>query len=283
MKTALRNHGEFKITAGKFGYTWYRTELTLDNDLNPEGISESLAFNFKNPVFKNFSLVAFQLPFNEVSAGPDSFMQGAQVQTQWQLGSRIRYSGYMAFYDFNRADRIRAAQTSSPATLSGSTNNNAATSTQYASKFGILDVIGRLDFTTWSTKWPLMLQFNYANNTRACTNLVNISGTPPACDPSDRNAYWLEVQIGQTREPRDVNFGYTFIRIEKEAVLAAFNFSDLRAPSNVLTHRLNFGYQANRNVTLNFTSLFGRQLVTQSSGTQERILKRLQFDAVYRF
>lgn len=280
MKTALRNHGEFRITAGKFGATWYHTEMTLDNDVSPEGVSQTLAFNFKNPVFKNLTLVAFQLPFNEVSSGPDSFMHGGQIQTRWQLGSRTRFSSYIAFYDFNRADAIRAAQTAD--TLTGSTNRNAATATQFASKFGILDVIGRLDFTTWSTRWPLMLQFNYANNTRACTNLVNISGTPPACDPSDRNAYWAEIQLGQTREVGDYSFGYTFLRIEREAVLGAFNFSDIRAPSNNLNHRLSLGYQAYRNVTLNFTGLFGRQLTTATSA-EERFLKRLQFDLIYKF
>ncbi len=280
MKTALRNAGEFKVTAGKFGYTWYRTELTLDNDLNVEGISQTLALNFKNPVIKNLTFVAFQLPFNEVSAGPDSFMHGGQIQTRWQLGSRVRFGSYLGFYEWNRADAIRAAQ--SAGTLGGSTNRNAATATQFASKFGILDVIGRLDFTTWSARWPLMLQFNYASNTRACANLVNIAGTPPACDPSDRNAYWAEVQLGQNREARDLQFGYTFLRIEREAVLGAFNFSDLRAPSNVLTHRLNFGYQAYRNVNLTFTTLFGRQLTTATSA-QERILKRLQIDLLYKF
>jgi len=279
-KTALRNTGELKVTAGKFGYTWYRTELTLDNDLNPEGLSQTLSFNFKNPVFKNLTVVAFQLPFNEVGSGPDSYMHGAQVQTRWQLGGRARFSSYIGFYDWNHADAIRAAQTAGA--LTGSSNRNAATASQFASQFGILDVIGRLDLSTWSTRWPLMLQLNYATNTRACANLVNISGTPPACDPSDRDAWWAEVQLGQNREAGDVQFGYTFIRIEREAVLGAFNFSDLRTPSNVLTHRLNLGYQANRNVNLGFATLFGRQLTTAVS-PEERFLKRMQIDLIYKF
>lgn len=281
MKSALRNNGELRITAGKFGYTWYRTELTLDNDLNPEGVSESLALRFKNPVFKGLTLVAFQLPFNESSSAKDSFMQGGQIQTLWQFGDRIKFGGYVGFYDYRQADRIRAAQTAG--TLSGSTNNNAATASQFASKFGILDTIARLDVNTWSSRWPLMLQFNFASNTRACANLVNITGTLPACDASDRNAYWAEVQLGQGRETRDVQFGYTFIRIEKEAVLGAFNFSDMRAPTNNLNHRVNFSYQVNRNMQLGFTGLFGRQLVTTLSPTEERILKRYQFDAIYKF
>src|SRR5258707_2791445 len=29
------------ITGGKFAYTWYRTEMVFDDDLSPEGLSES--------------------------------------------------------------------------------------------------------------------------------------------------------------------------------------------------------------------------------------------------
>lgn len=273
--------GNLSITGGKFGYTWYRTELTTDNDLNVEGISPTLSWSFENPLFKGITLVGFTMPFNESSSSPDSFLSGGQIQTHWQLGDRVRLGTYVGFMDFNGADRIRAAQTTGD--LSGSSNSNAATSTQFASKFGLLDAILRADIKTPWSRWPMMLQFDYVNNTRACTNLVNISGTLPACNPRDRDGYWAEVQFGQTKERGDVNFGYSFIRIEREAILAVFNFSDLRAPSNILTHRLNINYQAYKNITLGWTGLFGRQLVTTGSPTKEDILRRMQLDFVYKF
>ena len=37
----------FTLTVGKFGYTWQRTELTWDNDLNPEGGSAAVAWDWK--------------------------------------------------------------------------------------------------------------------------------------------------------------------------------------------------------------------------------------------
>lgn len=138
------------VTAGKFAYTWYRTELTLDNDLNPEGISESLGWDFKNPVFKRFAVVAFHLPFFESSSRDDSVMHGAQVQTVWQFGDRYRFSAYTGFYNWHRPDPIRAAQVSGA--LGGSSNTNAATASQFASNFAILDLTGRLDVKTWSTR-----------------------------------------------------------------------------------------------------------------------------------
>jgi len=279
-KALLHNTGEFTLTAGKFGATWYRTEMVLDNDVNPEGVSEVLDFKVRTAALKRLVFVGFQLPFNEVSSGPDSFLQGGQFQSYWQFGDRVRFSAYAGFYDWNRTDPIRAAQTAGG--LSGSSNRHAATATQFASKFGVLDLIARWDIATASPRWPLMLQFDFATNTRACSNLANIPGPLPACNPRDRHAHWMEVQLGQTREVGDLNFGYTFARVEREAVLGAFNFSDLRAPTNVTQHRINFGYQAYRNVTLNFTGFFGRQLTTSTSA-EERILKRLQMDVIYKF
>ena len=104
-----------------------------------------------------------------------------------------------------------------------------------------------------------------------------------ACNPSDRQGYWAEVSVGETKNPHDVVLGYTLIHIEREAVLGAFNFSDLRSPSNVVNHRFEFGYQAYKNLTLNYTLLVGRQLVTATSPVEEPWLKRMQLDATYKF
>lgn len=302
--------GELDLTGGKYAYTWYRTELTLDNDLNPEGLSQSVSWKLKNPVLERVALVGFQNFIAESGSGPDTTMYGGQLQLFWTLGNRVRLSTYAGFYDYHNADAIRAAQSNvtvrvtggpcvpvPPSTtpvcvtqgipnttqLNGSTNSNAATSTQFASKFGLLDATARLDIQTPSARWPLMAQLNFVNNTRACTNLVNIPSGAPACNPRDRSGYWAEMQLGALRERGDWNFGYTFIRLEREAILAAFNFSDLRAPSNAVTSRLNVGYQAYRNIQVNWTGLFGRQLVTTSSPTEENQLRRMQFDLLYKF
>ena len=164
-------------------------------------------------------------------------------------------------------------------TLTGSSNSNTtAPGNRFASKFAILNLIGRLDIDTGHARWPLMLQLDFTNNTRPCTNVFVAT-----CNPRDRSGWWGEAQVGKTSEKGDINFGYTFIRIEREAVLAAFNFSDLRQPTNVVTHRFNFGYQAFKNITLNYTLLVGRQLQTATSPAEEPWLKRMQFDVVYKF
>jgi hypothetical protein len=271
------------LTGGKFAYTWYRTEMTLDNDLNPEGFTQVLDFAVRRGGLERIAFVGFQSPFNERSAGRDSLLLGGQVQLGFQSAGRMKLSAYAGFMDFLRADPVRAAQTASPAQLTGSTNSNAATATQFASRFGILDLIARVDVDTGSERWPLMLQFDYATNTRACTNLVNIPAPRPTCNPRDRDGYWAEIQLGRTRRQRDLEFDYTFLRIEQEAVLGAFNFSDLRAPTGIFTHRLSAAYQLYDRITLTWTGLFGRRLVTAQAPAREPVLRRMQFDLAYRY
>jgi hypothetical protein len=38
------------LTGGKFAFTWQRTPVTFDSDLNPEGFTEKLALSLNSPV-----------------------------------------------------------------------------------------------------------------------------------------------------------------------------------------------------------------------------------------
>lgn len=271
------------LTGGKFAFTWHRTEMTLDNDLNPEGASQVIEFNLARGALKHIRLIGFQAPFLERAVGRDSLLLGGQVQFGFRDLGPVRLTTYAGFMDFLRTDPIRAAQTSVPPALTGNVNANAGTATQFASRFGLLDLIARMEVDTGAERWPLVVQFDYVNNTRACTNLVNIAPPRPACNPRDRDGFWAELLLGRTRQRHDVELGYTFLRIEQEAVLGAFNFSDLRASSGVFTHRVSFGYQFADRATLAWTGLFGRRLVTAQAPVRELLLRRMQFDVIYRY
>ncbi|MBI1740435.1 MAG: putative porin [Acidobacteriales bacterium] len=79
-------HKWLSLTGGKFAYTWQRTSVTFDPDLNPEGFTERFSKDFTSvPVVKNVNLQFMQLFFNETSGtgglfhGHDSFAVGGQV------------------------------------------------------------------------------------------------------------------------------------------------------------------------------------------------------------
>jgi hypothetical protein len=297
----------FTLTAGKFGYTWLRTELTGDNDLNPEGGSAALAWDWKNGFVNHFGVVAFGTPMLEVGGGDDSYMYGGQVQTGFNILPRVKLSADGAYYNFENADTIAQNQVNgsgangsatqglpTPPNFGGTFGFGGSSNTNnlgliggkrfYASKFGILDAIARLDFDTGAKRWPVYALFDFAQNTEACDNLgvfFAAGVAAPTCDPHQRHGYWSELKVGQTKNKGDLLLGYTFARIERDAVLAAFNFSDLRQPTNVAEHRIEAYYQAYPHVQVGFTGLIGRQLVTAQSLTEERWLKRFQFDTIF--
>src|SRR5258705_5757855 len=229
---ATYNPGWFRpltVTGGKFPYPWFNTELVWDKDLNPERAGETLAFNVKTPILKKFSIVGFQLPFAEnkrTGVNDKSFyntmVYGEQLQTFWQLGSKIKVSAYASFYDWKYADSIAlsvaTANNASPdngllALNSNGLQNSIATvtttnvvtgaktiaSAQFASKFGIVDSLAQFDIKTPYERWPVIFVGDFAQNTRACENLRNIPvaavfSTP--CDTHTPHSHLLERRIG---------------------------------------------------------------------------------------
>src|SRR5436190_18829512 len=111
----------FTMPSLQFGYTWLRTEMTWDNDLNPEGGSAAVAWDRKNNFLNHFAVVSFGTTMLEVSGASDSYMYGGQVQTGWKLLPRVKLSADAAYYDFENADSIAQNQ------VNGSGANGSAT------------------------------------------------------------------------------------------------------------------------------------------------------------
>jgi hypothetical protein len=291
------------VTAGKFAYTWDRTELTFDNDINVEGSSQKVQWNWENRFLSHLGVVGFELPLFEVSGGPDSSILGGQLQTGWALLPGLKITADAAFYDYQNPDTIAQNQTNGNGFATQGTNTgqggnygfSAATLTNsvgviggkrdFVSGFGILDTLFKVNLDTGIKRFPLTALFNFEQNTRACQNLAAFvaAGVSVTCNPRDRQGYWAEAQFGETKKKGDFSFDYVFARIEREATVSAFVASDFRQPTNIAQHRFGVGYEAYRNVTLDFTTFIGRQLVTAQSATPERWLKRLQMDVNYKF
>lgn len=168
-----------------------------------------------------------------------------------------------------------------------STGVKTVTDTQFASKFGLLDAIARFDITTPAKRWPIALIGDFVQNTEACANLSNFRTAPAntstatysealsaSCDPSQRRGYWAEGRFGRAQDKGDLQFAYTRMFIEREAVLTVFNASDIRQGSNVSQHRVEVLYQALDNVQFAFTGFLGRPLNFGNTAPPEDILQR---------
>ena len=108
----------FSATAGKFAYTWARTSMTFDPDVNPEGFVEKFSKDFeKVPVVKNVNVQFMQLLFNEVTgtsskslgiygAGHDSFVVGGQIGGRLQPLSFWTLTPSFTILNFRGADAL---------------------------------------------------------------------------------------------------------------------------------------------------------------------------------
>jgi len=104
-------HNWLSLTGGKFAYTWQRTSVTFDPDLNPEGFNEKLSFNFSGPV-KNFTAQGIELLYNEANAkslvgaaSQDSYALGGQLSARLQFGPWTATPSLLSL-KWNRPDAI---------------------------------------------------------------------------------------------------------------------------------------------------------------------------------
>lgn len=339
-------HG-LRLQGGKFEVPWLRTEMTLDNDLQVEGFSETYSRDFKkSSVLKNLTFVAWQLPMLErpsafvrnangtvnldqsARGGRDLALYGAQLRARLEPSSKVALTLSASDLYFSGTQFITpvqvfgnqiqlpvtfiipasgttpqqtiTAQVSIPRDLlvggagnlgiSTATNNATNRDGHLSSGFNLVDLISRLDLTH-NARFPVTLLFDFVINTQTHNVVVDAPVGGVAILPNHEDkGYWAEFQAGRLKERGDVQFGYTFVRIEKDAVLTPFNFSDLSQQSDARAHRLSFSYAADPHVVLSFISIINQRpngllgvFGSTPPGSLNRPTVRLQFDTSFRF
>lgn len=174
--------------------------------------------------------------------------------------------------------------------LTTATNNAVNRDGRLSSGFNLVDMIARLDLKH-SERFPVTLLFNFVTNTQVHDVVLAGPGGADLIVPNnENNGVWAEVQVGKTRERGDLQFGYTFMRIEKDAVLTPFNFSDITQQSDMRGHRLNFAYAIDPRVTFSLTGIITQRpsgllgpFAVTPLGSLNRPTTRLQFDTLFRF
>jgi Putative porin len=278
-----------QLIGGKFDPPFRRTQMVWDDDLNVEGASEAVYFKTKSAL-RQIKLVGFELPFNEVSGGKDGVLYGGQAQTDWQFSKVVSANVNLAYYDWNHPDQIigllgaatnvvnggiqnGAGVTGNQNGSLGTTNrivkNAAGTPIGFLAGFNLVDVLGNL---TWSGsgRWPVTVTFDFVHN---ATGRVR----------DEKDAWWIGFRVGATREKGNWLFGYDFTRIEQDAVLVPFNFSDILA-SNSRAHMPTIAYQIANNVQLQWTGLYSQRAnKVVLTSPENRYINRNQFDVIFKF
>jgi hypothetical protein len=334
-----------QIIGGKFEPPWLRTEMTIDRDINVEGVAESYTRSTKSGPLRELSLVAWQLPFLERNsvfvrnsngtpnpietrrAGRDLALYGAQARTKFSLGSNtaltlsaadLYYSGtqFITPIQFFGNQLQVTATTTIPATsttpaqtltslvliprdffvaggnlgVSTASNNAINRDGHLSSGFNLVDLIGRLDLFT-SKRFPVGLLYNLVVNTQTRDVVRAAANGSNELLPNHENlGQWAEVLVGRDKERGDMSFGYTFMRIQKDAVLTPFNFSEVAQQSDMRAQRIQLTYTTNPHVVLTFTGLFTKRsnglfgpFVVKPAGSLNPLTSRFQFDTTFRF
>ncbi len=334
-----------RLQAGKFEPPWLATELTIDQDVMPEGLNELYTRDLKDSWLKSLTFVAWQLPFFERAsgfvldaaghvsveqsrrAGRDLALYGAQARARFDLTPQASLTLSAADLYYSGTQFVNVAQLfggqlqipvtfTIPATATTPaqtittlvqiprdalvTGGNVGASVantnainrdgRLSSGFNLVDLIARLELTH-SNRFPIALLFDFVHNTQVHDVVVAGAGGANRLLPNhEDNGVWAEVQVGKTKTAGDVLFDYTFLRIEKDAVLTPFNLSDILQPSDVRVHRFSFTYTVEPRVLLTLTEVFSQRpngllgpFGVTPPGSLNRATHRLQFDTVFRF
>ncbi|MCA1613983.1 MAG: putative porin [Acidobacteria bacterium] len=285
-----------RLQGGKFEIPWLFTEMTIDADVQPEGLNEALYGAQARARLELGPTTSLTLSAADLYYSGTQFITPAQFfGGQFQVPVTVTIPATAT----TPAQTVTAlAAVPRELFVSGSGLGVTAASTnavnrdgRLSSGFNLVDLIGRLELTR-SKRWPVTLLFNFVTNTQA-RDVVAAGGPGGAnrvLENNENRGYWAEAQVGKARERGDLLFNYTFIRIEKDAVLTPFNYSDLPQPSDVRAHRWVFTYAADPRVLLTFTGFVaGRPnglpgaFGANPAGSLNRPTTRLQFDTVFRF
>jgi len=341
-------HKWVSLTGGKFAYTWQRTPVTFDSDLNPEGFNEKFSWDLRTPFVKNFTIQGIQLLYNESNSGStpkarqDSYALGGQVSAKLQMGPWTATPSFLSL-KWNRPDAILQASafatqatntgtdvpvvppaTSLPtlpvpgegpgcATVltgpkfapcvfapNGMTNATFITLSStgvpvphFFSGFNYADFILNNQIKTPLARLPINLLLEFEDNLDAASHPLDATGKVMTDLSSQNKEYGVDFSVGQLKNKNDIQIGYAWLRQEQDSVLASFNESDQRAPTNILQHRIYALWKLRSNTVASFTWWHGRTLNTNLEnsvkatgvkvGQVEPYLNRLQFDLIYSF
>jgi Putative porin len=169
---------------------------------------------------------------------------------------------------------------------------DAAGKPHFRSEFNYADFILNNQIKTGIARLPLNVLLEFEDNLGAKDHPLDSAGHIAPLGKQN-HAYLADVSLGQQKNKNDIQFGYAWERQEQESVIASFDESDQRAPTNILQHRIYALYKLRNNTVAGFTLWHGRTLNTGllnaakgpgvAAGATEPYLNRFQFDLIYSF
>lgn len=283
-----------QLHLGQFANPTLGTQLLWDGDLTMTGAAfqwSSSGRRFGELLSApSLTMAAYGLSFDKGT--PDPMLYVAQVGIG--LGKRTRvYAGY---HVFDRQDSIATAVGRGVLTGNALTNTFSTTAVKALPEEYDLALSGsgslkgknsvtndRFAYGTDFKPVDFLIERNWVANLRPGKILLH--GVKNTGTGKKDKGLRAEFSLGELKLPRDWQVGYAYTQVDADAVVAAFNDSDLPA-TNIQGHKLSLGYQFSKNKSFGLTAYhFERLDNTLAPGTagQDRPTSRLQFDVLSKF
>jgi hypothetical protein len=249
-----------KFGAGKFEYPIRVTNMVFDDNLSWEGGYEQLKTSGNS--LATWTLTAVQSPMNEIPDARDSYLfvesgQGRIGDARRSAAltvSSLRFTNPGPLGIAIDEEKLDARNTN---LLRRDADGNV---TGFASEFNLLDIVGDASIATARKDYPLSLTADFVKNMAART---------------DRDhGVWVEAQYGSAERQGTWSVGYTFSRIEQDAVLSPFLFDDMLG-TNAMMHIASASYVPLMNTNIDLTFVFGKWL-PEATGYNPNLLTRIQ-------
>lgn len=309
-KTFGLQPGWGQVVAGKFGVNAYReSELIWDDDLSPEGATETLnLYEQKEGFLRGVRINAFEWVIDELAADKDPWMGGGQVVADTSIGTTANWTAAFADYNFVNLNQVAVKylnqfndppmNTKANSNFNGSlANSNSVVKdangkiTGYKSGFNVINFATEVNFPNpVGLGIPAGVFGDLAYNTQA----------------DGRNTgFYIGAGIGKGRkdwyhdslkDPGDWGMSYTYAWVEKDALVSLFSYSDFdyvqsgstqKGATNVMAHIIRFDYELFTNFQLtaksHFINALDRKASNAALASGNPTMTRLQLDAVLKF
>lgn len=227
--------GLLTISGGKLPLNLLQrySELVFDDDLTPEGAVETLTLvDRTSGTLRSLKVHAAQWSVDEVADGADPWMGGGQIVADTSLGEDVELLTSFADYHWSDMNAVarRYLDPKSSSFNSRLQNSNALRKnadgdvTGYATNFNVLNAGALLDFRVLG--YPAGLYTDLAYNTQAGSRNFGFA-VGAGIGSRTQNFYGKDYYHDALRDQGDWGVSYTFERIEQNAVVSIFGFSDL--------------------------------------------------------
>jgi len=185
------------VEIGKMPWPFELSPAVWDNDIRPAGVALDQSIPFGE--FSRFQFIGGYFAGQHLY-GDESRIGAVQLAWRWHEGAPTRATALLTYIDFDELDEL---------TLQGLARTNTIVNGRLVNDYRILDL--QLAGHFEAGHWPIDARVDLIHNLGA---------------DAERNGGRVSLIVGDHNQPRGWEFGYAYQRIQRDAVMAAFNSDD---------------------------------------------------------